>query len=106
MHNWCKFHRNHHLLMSTFFNISLLVKYLVKDKIFEQHLGKVVKIKILLCDIFREDTTSISSRIVLENYLNCAKRNWQNINVQTNSIKDNDIDNRVKERVWNTKFDT
>lgn len=34
------FYGNHYLLVSTFPNILLLVKYLVNDIVFEQQLGK------------------------------------------------------------------
>lgn len=71
-------YKNHHLLVSTFFDILLLIKHLVKDAVFEQQLGKEIGKEILLCNVFSEGTISISSRVALENYMNHARKNWQN----------------------------
>lgn len=60
------FHRNHYLLVSNFPDISLLVKYLAIDIVFEQRFGRGIRTKILLCNVFGEDTISISSRVILK----------------------------------------
>lgn len=67
--------------MSTFPNIFLFVKHLVKDEIFEQHLKRRIGTKTSLCNVFGEGTTSIVSGIALKNSLNCIRENWQNINI-------------------------
>lgn len=36
-------HENHHLLVSTFLDMSLLIKYLVEDAAFKEQLGKSIK---------------------------------------------------------------
>lgn len=43
---------NYYLLVSTFPNISLLVKHLVKDTVFEQQLGRKMEKEIQLCNVF------------------------------------------------------
>lgn len=75
------FYGNYYLLISTFPNISLLIKHLTKDIIFKQRLEKSVGIKTTLCDVFGEIITNISSGVVRENYLNCIRGNWQNVNI-------------------------
>ena len=102
---------NHHLLVSTFPNISLLVKHLVKDAVFEQQLGRGMGKETQLCDIFSEETINISSKVVLENYVNCARRNWQNTTTQNTTVQatveDNsneDINNTIEGGGRNNKF--
>lgn len=101
-------HGNHHSLVSTFPDISLLVKHLVEDAVFEQHLGRGVVTETQLRDVFGEGTTSISSGVALENYLNRARGNWQNVTVQasTEDTGNDDVDDTVEGRGRNTKFDT
>lgn len=91
-------HGNYYSLVSTFPDISLLVKHLAKNEIFEQCLGRGIGTKILLCDIFRQDTTSISIEVALENYLNCARKNQQNINMQVSNTRNNYVNNTVERR--------
>lgn len=91
--------------MSTFSNISLLVKHLVEDERFEQYLGRGIGIETSLCNVFGKDTTKILSKVALKNYLNCARENWQNVNMQVNSTRDGDVDDTVEEKGRNTKFD-
>lgn len=60
-----------------------------------------------LLDVFSEDTTNISSGVVLENYLNRARENWDNAAAQTvgkDGGGNNDIDDMVKGRGCNTEF--
>lgn len=75
-------YRNHNLLVSTVLNICLLVKYLANNTVFEQRFRRDVEIKTLLCNVFGKSIlTSILSEVTLKNYLNCAKKNLQNINM-------------------------
>lgn len=66
-------HENHYSLVLNFSDISLLVKHLAKDAVFEQCLKRGVGTETSLCNIFGEGITSISSGVALENYLNCTK---------------------------------
>lgn len=100
------FHRNHHSLILTFSNIFLLIKHLVEDVVFEQCLRRGIKTETLFCNTFGEGTTSISIKVALENYLNCAKKNWQNINVQVSNTGKNSINDTVEKKGCNTKLDT
>lgn len=99
-------HKNHHSLGSTFPGISLFVKYLAKDAVFKQHLGRDIGTKIPLCNIFGESTICILSKLTLENYLNCVRENWQNVNIQASSTRDDDVDNKVEGRGRNNELDT
>lgn len=69
------FHGNHHSLVSIFPDISLLIKHLIENIVFEKQLGRGMKKKAQLSDVFSKSTTNISSRVKLENYLNCARGN-------------------------------
>lgn len=100
------FYENHHLLVSNFFDISLLKKHLVKDIVFAQRLRRTVETKTSFGYIFGENITCILSRVALENDLNYVRRNWQNVNIQASSIRNNDIDDTVEKRVCNTKLNT
>lgn len=53
--------------------MSLLIKQLVKDTIFEQQLERGIGIEIPLHEVFGEGTISMSSDIALNNYLNVYK---------------------------------
>lgn len=72
------FYKNHYLLVLIFLNISLLVKYLVKDIVFEQEFRKEIEKETQLSNVFSEEIISISSGVVLKNYINCIKKTWQN----------------------------
>lgn len=52
-------YRKDHLLVSTFSDIPLIVKHLVKDEVFEQHLRRDVETETLLCNVFGEGITNI-----------------------------------------------
>lgn len=69
------FHENHYLLVFIFLNISLLIKHLVEDKVFEEQLEKRIGKKIQLCGIFGIEQKNIGNKVILENYKNCARRN-------------------------------
>ena len=68
-------HGNHHLLVSIFPNISLLIKHLIENIAFEKQLGRGIEKKAQLSNVFSKSTTNISSRVKLENYLNCVRGN-------------------------------
>lgn len=69
------FHENHHLLVFIFLNISLLIKHLVEDKVFEEQLEKRIGKKIQLCGIFGIEQKNIGNKVILENYKNCTRGN-------------------------------
>ena len=61
-----------------------------------------------LCDVFSKETISISSGVVLENYMNCTRENWQNTTAQNTTaqaaVKDNsnkDINDTIEGRSCN-----
>lgn len=91
-------YKNYHSLVLTFYNISLLIKYLAKDTIFEQCFEKDIGIETLLWNIFGEDITNISRRVTLKECLNHVKDNWQNINIQANSTGNDNVNDTVKKR--------
>lgn len=97
---------NHHSLVSTFFNISLLVMYFVKDEVFQQPLGRGMKIDTILRNVFEKGTTSISIRITLDNYLNWVRGNCQNVKMQANNVENDSIDDIVKGKGYNIMFNT
>lgn len=68
-------HENQHLLVSTFPDISLLIKHLIENIAFEKQLGRGMEKKAQLSDIFSKDTTNIFNKVKLENYLNCIQGN-------------------------------
>lgn len=103
---------NHHLLVSTFPDISLLVKHLVEDAVFEQQLGRGMGKETQLCDVFSEGTISISSGVALQNYVNRARGNWQNTTAQNTkaqaAVEDDgneDINDTIKGGGRNNEFD-
>lgn len=101
-------HENYYLLVSTFPDMSLLVKHLVEDAAFEEQLGRGIGKEIQLPDFFSEGTTNISSGVALENYLNRARENWDNAAAQAASGDgggNDDIDDTVEDRGRNTEFD-
>lgn len=100
-------YENYHLLVSTFLDISLLVKYLVEDVAFEEQLGRGMKKKTQFPNIFSRGTTNISSGVALKNYLNYAQGNWDNIAAQIagrDGGGNNNIDNTVVNKGCNTEF--
>lgn len=92
-------------MLSTFLDIFLLIKHLARDTVFEQYFEKKIERKTLLCKNFEKSTISISSKVVLKNNFNCTRKNWQNVNMQTSSIKNYNIDDIVEERDYNIKLD-
>lgn len=102
------FYRNHHLLMSTFSDMSLLVKHLVNDVAFEEQFERDIEKETQLPNVFLESTTNIFNRVALENYLNHAWGNWDNAATQTTNRDgggNNDIGDMVEGRGRNIKFD-
>lgn len=76
------FYENHHFLILIFFNILLLKNHLIQNVVFKQQPAKRIEKKIQPWNVFLEEIINTFSGVVLKNYVNSTRKNWQNIIIQ------------------------
>ena len=70
-------HGSHHATVKKYADVSLLVKYFMKSRVFKETLGRGSK-ENQLPDLFSEKSTVIFSGDALANYQRAARGNWKN----------------------------
>ena len=94
-------HGNHHSLVAKLPDVSLLIKHMAGDSIFEEKLGQCgtqnSNVFAAFVDPFSEGTACFSSGITLSRYVASVRGNWNNYDIgpvtATSDDKSNDKGN-------------
>ncbi|WP_375449162.1 hypothetical protein [uncultured Nostoc sp.] len=90
-------HSNHHSLIANLPDMSLLVKYMINDSIFEEKLGRTGMSNNTAIsafpDLFYIGSAHPSNGIALSRYVNSVRGNWDNFDLDNGSMSDTANDN-------------